>query len=115
MFPGNYELRTDWDPTHSWVWQVTACGVGCVYISAIPRPNGGAAPYYGSADLAEGQYRWDVDVHTGLVCFGHALPTHNTYTWDPASLTGSVSVAFDVGCSGEPAGSFTYSFALARL
>jgi hypothetical protein len=111
---GNYELQTAWDPTHSWIWFVTSCGGDCLYIDAIPRPNGGAAPYDGHAYLVNGRYVWAADVPNGLICPAIGLPTHNTYSWDPVTLAGSFVSTFDVGCFGAPGGSNTFDFRLSR-
>jgi hypothetical protein len=116
MLPGNYELQTARDPAHSWVWAVRPCySGGCVHASAIPRPSAFAAPYDGDAQLANGRYTLTVDVPDGLRCFGNTLPTHDTYSWDAATLAGSVDSTFAAGCGGGPAGTYTYTFALIRM
>jgi hypothetical protein len=119
MALGNYDFHTDWDPTHRWVWALRTCNVNgpanCLHVTAVPRPNGGAAPYQGDVQLDANQYTMIADAPTGLICSGSAVPTHNTYTWDPDTLAGSVTSTFDMGCAGAPGGTFTYAFTLTRL
>jgi hypothetical protein len=118
MLNVNYELQTPRDPGHSWLWAVRPCEpgypVGCVQVVAIPRPNGQAAPYNGVASLANGRYTMIIDVPDGVRCTVYFLPSHDTYTWDAVTLTGSVDSTFDAGCGGAPGGTNTYPFALVR-
>lgn len=115
MPAGNYEVVTPWDPTHSWVWSTACDSLGCPHVIAVPRPNGGAAPWSGGAHLANGKYTMQVDVPSGRVCVGYALPTHDTYTWDAVTLSGFVDSAFEADCGGAPAGSDRYPFTLVRM
>ena len=39
----------------------------------------------------------------------------NIYSWDAASLVGSLDSSFPAGCNGEPAGPYTYPFTLSRM
>nr|WP_231127979.1 hypothetical protein [Mycobacterium colombiense] len=118
---GNYDLHVEgrYD-FHTWLWAITACpGGGCVHVNAIARPVAKAFPYVGDARLVDGQYVLTVDVPDGLRCddiyYGPTVPTHDIYTWDPATLAGSLQSSFDAGCHGAPAGSYTYPFTLSRL
>jgi hypothetical protein len=114
MRVGNYELQTARDPFHSWVWFVSPCASsGCVYVTGIPRPNGGAAPFDGNAQLVNGRYTLTIDDPVGLSCLGYTIPVHDTYTWDAATLTGSVDSTFASDCGRQGPG--TYPFTLARL
>jgi hypothetical protein len=120
MPAGNYELHTPRDPGHSWVWAVRPCQTGqppadCVHVQAIPRPNGQATPFAGDASLANGRYTMIVDVPDGVRCTVYFLPSHDTYTWDAVTLTGSVDSTFDAGCGGAPGGTTTYPFTLVRF
>jgi hypothetical protein len=115
---GNYELQIARDfPGHSWLWAIRPCtqpADDCVRIQAIPRPNGQAAPYDGDAHLANGQYTFVVDVPDGVRCGVYFLPSHDTYTWDPVALTGSLVTTYQSSCGGGPGGTDTYPFALVR-
>jgi hypothetical protein len=112
---GNYALQTPRDPGHAWIWAIRPCGSpGCVHIQGIPQPNGQAAPYDGNAQLANGQYTMSVDVPDGVRCVVYFLPSHDTYSWDAATLTGSVVSNYDSSCGGGPGGTDTYPFTLVR-
>lgn len=119
MVLGNYDFNTDWDPAHHWVWSLRPCAAGgpvsCIHLGASPRPMRGAAPYGGEVQTDGNHYTLVADLPTGLVCFGGSLPTHNTYSWDSATLAGTVISAFEQGCGGGAGGTFTYAFSLARL
>jgi hypothetical protein len=120
MTLGNYDLqivgRYDF---HTWVWSVTSCSSGCVHVNAIARPVAKAFNYIGDAQLVNGRYTLTVDVPDGLRCddiyYGPTIPTHDVYTWDGATLAGSLESSFDAGCGGAPGGTRTYPFTLSRL
>jgi hypothetical protein len=118
---GNYEFqiqgRYDF---HTWVWAITPCASGgCVHVNATPRPVAKATAYDGDAQLTNGRYTLIVDDPYGLRCgdiyYGPAIPTHDTYSWDAATLAGSLDSSFATGCNGEPGGSYTYPFGLSRM
>lgn len=115
MAVGNYEFVAPWDPTHSWVWAIACDSVGCPHVIAAPRPTGGATPWAGTAQLVNGRYTMKANVPTGRICLGLGLPTHDTYSWDAATLTGSVDSTFDADCGGAPGGSSSYPFRLVRM
>ncbi len=115
MLPGNYQFVAQWDSTHSWVWSIACDSVGCPHVIAVPRPNGGALPWTGAAQLADGRYTMKAEVPTGRVCIGYGLATHDTYIWDAVTLTGSVDSTFDADCGGGPAGSYSYPFTLVLM
>ncbi|OBF13671.1 hypothetical protein [Mycobacterium sp. ACS4331] len=121
-FFANYQLvipdRYDF---HTWTWAVSHCipaAEGCVSISAIPMPVAKAFEYVGEARLVDGRYTMTVDVPDGLRCgnvyYGPVIPTRDVYSWDAATLQGTLTSAFDAGCDGAPAGAFTYPFSLVR-
>lgn len=120
MTLGNYDVqivgRYDF---HTWVWSITSCGDGCVHVFAIARPVAKAFAYTGDARLVDGRYTLTVDVPDGLRCdniyYGPTIPTHDVYTWDAATLAGSLESSFDAGCDGAPGGTQTYPFTLSRL
>ncbi|WP_242456344.1 hypothetical protein [Mycolicibacterium sp. P1-18] len=119
---GNYEMniigRYDF---HTWVWAVAACPIDdeCVFVLTIPRPVAKAFSSEQNALLRAGRYTMVVDDPFGLRCdnvyYGRTIPTRDTYSWDAITLTGTVTSAFPVGCSGEAAGSYTYPFVLVRM
>jgi hypothetical protein len=115
MQVGNYQFVAPFDSTHSWVWSIACDSVGCPHVIAVPRPNGGAWPWTGTARLADGRYAMKVEAPTGRVCIGYGLPTHDTYRWDAVTLAGSVDSRFDADCGGAPAGSYSYPFTLVRM
>jgi hypothetical protein len=118
MLIGNYEVETTRDPGHSWLWNVRPCQVeapDCVHVNAQPRPNGQAEPWNTDAHLANGRYTMVVDVPDGVRCTVYFLPSHDTYSWDTVSLTGSVDSTFDAGCGGAPGGTVSYPFSLVRF
>jgi hypothetical protein len=55
-----------------------------------------------------------VDVPDGVRCLVYFLPSHDTYTWDAVTLTGSVTSTFDSGCGGAPGGINNWPFGLVR-
>jgi hypothetical protein len=112
---GNYEFVAPWDPAHSWVWLVACDSVGCPHVIALPRPLGGAASWTGTAQLAEGRYTMTAEVPTGRICLGYSLPSHDTYMWDNATLSGSVESSYESDCGGGPAGTISYPFSLVRM
>ena len=106
---GNYEVQTPRDPGHSWLWDSPAVRARSPRglhprDQAQPRPNGQATPWYAVAHLANGRYTMIVDVPDGVRCTVYFLPSHDTYTWDAVTLTGSVDSTFDAGCGGAPGG-----------
>lgn len=114
---GNYEVQTPRDPGHSWIWEIRQCHAAappdCVHVSAVPRPNGQAAPYWGDAQLVDGRYTMTIDVPDGVRCVVYFKPSHDVYSWDPVTLTGSVVSSYEQGCAG-PGGTDTYPFTLVR-
>jgi hypothetical protein len=126
LWPGNYNMiipdRRDF---HTWVWVANPCppsisfSPDCVYVSANPAPIAKAYGFYGTAKLANGQYTMTVDVPDGLRCddiyYGPVIPTHDVYTWDAKTLSGTLQSSSDVGCDGAPGGTRSYPFWLTRL
>jgi hypothetical protein len=116
---GNYEVQSPRDPGHSWLWDIRPCEPGhpadCLQNQAQPRPNGQATPWYAVAHLANGRYTMIVDVPDGVRCTAYFLPSHDTYTWDAVTLTGSVDSTFDAGCGGAPGGTNSWPFTLVRF
>jgi hypothetical protein len=128
MSLGNYELqivgRYDF---HTGVWTVSGCYTpgsrlpvaGCVHVAAVARPIAKAFNYEGYAQLADDRYTLTVDVPDGLRCgdiyYGPTIPTHDTYSWDPTTLAGSLESSFATGCDGAPAGTYMYPFTLVRM
>ncbi len=115
VIPGRYDF-------HTWAWAVSHCipaAQGCANINAIPMPVAKAFEYVGDAYLVDGKYTLTVDVPDGLRCgniyYGPVIPTHDVYTWDAATLRGTLTSSFAVGCDGAPGGAFKYPFSLVRL
>lgn len=122
---GNYNANIDgrYD-FHAWIWSISSCdppvGVGqCANVSANPTPIAKAFQWYGQARQSGGAYTLTVDVPDGLRCgnvyYGPVLPTRDVYTWDAATLTGTLHSSFDAGCDGAPGGTASYPFSLVRL
>lgn len=128
---GNYDVLTDrWDNL-SYVFAVAfscgdpECGTyqeipGLVPVSDNRNVIGISRPpksqrFQGTAFYADGQYTLTVDVIDGVRCVGYNLPSHDVYTWDAATLNGSINSTFDADCYGGPGGSRTYGFNLQRL
>jgi hypothetical protein len=116
---GNYEVQSPRDPGHSWLWNIRPCEPGhpadCVQDQAQPRPNGQATPWYAVGHLANGTYTMNVDVPDGVRCTVYFLPSHDVYTWDAVTLTGSVTSTFDAGCGNAPGGTASWPFSLVRF
>jgi hypothetical protein len=127
---GNYELVTDRWNDHTWIWSIMhSCGApdcGTYYedpviapatdtmnVRAIPRPLKSQA-FQQSAFFANGRYTLTVDVPDGVRCIGYNLPSHDVYSWDVATLAGTIVSTYDAGCYGGPGGADTYAFALRR-
>jgi len=115
----NYEVESPRDPGHSWLWAIRPCEPthpeDCVHNQAIPRPNGQATPWDANGHLANGRYTMIVDVPDGVRCTVYFLPSHDTYTWDAVSLTGSVDSTYNAGCGGAPGGTSSWPFHLVRF
>ena len=115
------EGRYDFD---TWILTMASCnppdGVEeCAVVSAIPMPIAKAYAWYGQAQRMGGAYTMTVDVPDGLRCgdvySGPIIPTRDVYTWDAATLAGTLQSSFAVGCDNAPGGTFTYPFQLVRL
>jgi hypothetical protein len=124
MIAGNYELRISGrDDFHTWAWAVSDCGSGsgyeCRYVNAIPMPVAKAFPYTGAAHLIDGRYTLTVDVLDGLRCgniyYGPVIATRDTYSWDAATLQGTMDSSFSTGCDGAPGGTYSYPFTLVKM
>lgn len=122
-FFANYQLlipqRYDF---HTWTWAVSHCipaADDCRTISAIPMPVAKAFEYVGAAHREAGRYTMTVDVPDGLRCgnvyYGPTIATRDVYSWDAATLQGTLTSSFAAGCDGAPGGAFTYPFSLVRL
>jgi hypothetical protein len=117
---GNYNVaipsRYDF---HTWIWVISPCGSGCVLVSARAQPVAKAYAFTEQAHLADDRYTLLVDDALGLRCdnvyYGPTIPTHDVYTWDATTLTGSMQSSFDTACGGAPGGAFTYPFTLSRM
>jgi hypothetical protein len=128
---GNYDVLTDRWNDLSYVFAVAfTCGPPdcATYLEdpnvvtptdnrnvvAISRPPK-SQRFQNTAFYADGHYTLTVDVIDGVRCIGYNLPSHDVYTWDAATLNGTVNSTFDADCSGGPGGSRTYGFNLQRL
>jgi hypothetical protein len=109
---------------HTWVFTFSSCappdGVSeCAQVSANPMPIAKAFQWYATAHQANGIYTLVVDVPDGLRCddvyYGPVIPTHDVYTWDAVTLTGTLQSTFAEGCDNAPGGTLTYPFSLVRL
>ena len=93
------------------------------YLRLLPGVQHSAADrawaWYADAHLANGRWTLAVDVPEGLRCgnvyYGPVIPTHDVYSWDAVTLTGTLESTFDVGCDNAPGGTFVYPFSLVRL
>jgi hypothetical protein len=89
-----------------------------VEVSAVAQPIAPAFKYSADAPVADGRYIPTVDVPDGLRCgnvyHGTTVATHDVYTWDPATLAGTLNSAFAAGCDGKSA-MLAYPFTLARM
>lgn len=109
---------------HTWIFTFSSCnppdGISeCAQVSANPMPIAKAFQWYGTAHQANGTYTLAVDVPDGLRCgnvyYGPVIPTHDVYTWDAVTLTGTLQSSFAAGCDNAPGGTLTYPFRLVRL
>ena len=115
---GNYDVLTNRYERASWFWAIYPCQVAspdCLYISAAPRLK--FYDYYeGEAHLIDGRFVLTVNVYDGLQCLpGYAMPTRDTYSFDPNTMAGTIESNYDVGCFNGPPGSQFWTFALQRL
>ena len=115
---GNYDLLTNRYDRASWFWFISACipdkSPDCINVAARPRLKFYA--YYESRSyLVDGRYSFTVDVPDGLRCWGHNMPTRDTYSWDAVTLVGTIDSKFDVGCNNGPPGTQFWTFKLQRL
>lgn len=112
---GNYRLDTPRDPGHAWIWAIRPCTTpGCLQVSAIPQPNGQATPFDAHAQLVNGRYTMSVDSPDGVRCLVYFLPSHDVYSWDAVTLSGSVESSYQSGCGGAPGGTESYPIQLVR-
>jgi hypothetical protein len=109
---------------HTWIFSFTSCNPPdsvdrCANVSANPMPIAKAFQWYARAYQDAGVYTMVVDVPDGLRCgdvyYGPVLPTHDTYTWDATTLTGTLRSEFAAGCDNTPGGTLTYPLRLVRL
>jgi hypothetical protein len=117
---GNYNVAIpDRYDLHTWIWMISPCGEGCVLVGSVAQPVARAYPFNEQAHLADGRYTLVVDDPFGLRCdnvyYGPTIPTHDVYTWDAATLAGSMQSSFDAGCGGAPGGILTYPITLTRM
>ncbi|GAB3236716.1 hypothetical protein [Mycolicibacterium hippocampi] len=115
---GNYDLWTNRYTQASWFWFISTCtpdkNPDCIRVAARPRLKFYA--YYESRTyLVDGRYTFTVDVPDGLRCWGHNMPTRETYSWDATTLLGTIDSKFDVGCNNGPPGTQFWTFKLQRL
>ncbi len=68
-----------------------------------------------TAFYADGRYTLTVDVIDGVRCIGYNLPSHDVYTWDAVSLSGTILSTYAAGCYGAPGGTSTFTFSLIRM
>lgn len=115
---GNYEVPNDRWNDQSWVWNITPAGVGSssadVSVTAISRPKKSQS-FQGSAFYVNGRFTLTVDVPDGVRCIGYNLPSHDVYSWDAATLAGTIDSSYSASCYGGPGGNSTYTFALQRM
>lgn len=128
---GNYEVLTDRWNDHSFLWSVVhSCGApdcGTFFVDpilnpasdnlnviAVPRPLK-SQRFQETAFFADGHYTLTVDVIDGVRCIGYNLPSHDVYTWDAATLAGTINSTFDASCYGGPGGTNTFGFSLQRF
>jgi hypothetical protein len=129
---GNYDVLTDRWNDHSFVWSVAhSCNndpecatyfddpvlaphTDNLNVIAIPRPLK-SQRFQNTAFYADGRYTMTVDVIDGVRCLGFNLPSHDVYSWDAATLAGTIDSTYDAGCYGAPGGTSTYGFSLQRL
>jgi hypothetical protein len=83
-------------------------------VQGTPRPNGQATPWNADAHLVNGRYTMSVDIPDGVRCLVYFLPSHDTWSWDMATLQGSVDSTFNAGCGNAPGGTVSYPFTLVR-
>jgi hypothetical protein len=116
---GNYNVAIpDRYDFHTWIWMVSPCGDGCVLVGSRAQPVARAYPFNEQAHLSDGRYTLVIDDPYGLRCgnvyYGPTVATHDVYTWDAATLAGSLQSSFDAGCDGAP-GTLTYPITLTRM
>jgi hypothetical protein len=130
---GNYEVLNDRWNDHSWVWSVAhqcngvdpecatyfddpviAPHTDNLNVIAIPRPLK-SQRFQNTAFYADGRYTLTVDVPDGVRCIGYNLPSHDVYSWDAASLAGTIDSSYDASCYGGPGSTSTYTFSLQRF
>ena len=101
---GHY-LRIETDPqtgqSETDDWYATPCGDGCASLALTP-----GGPAISQARLVDGQWTLESAIHTlncpdGTVA-PNAVSAH--YTWDPATLAGTVQLTSNVPACGIPAG-----------
>ena len=104
------------DDGESATWMLTPCAdnaPGCVRVSETG--NSKRAPWSGDAHWSVGSLILFVQQPDAILCEdGPAAPGMNTYSWDGASMSGSVSILTNGAC-GKKAASLSIPFKLTRL
>lgn len=110
---GTYTLESE--DGESATWNLAPCaadGPGCVRVSETGNTN--RAPWSADAHLSVGSWIMFVPQPDAIRCEdGTAVPGVNTYSWDAAALTGSVSILSRGACGTKPA-SISIPFALTK-
>jgi hypothetical protein len=123
MYYGAYNVAIDGRfDFHTWIFSVSRCNdtaPECVSVITIPQPIAKAYEAYVNAYYADGKYTMTYDNPFGLRCgnvyYGPTIPTHDVYTWDAKTLTGSLVSSFASNCDGAPGGAYTYPVRLTRM
>lgn len=122
---GNYNMWIDgrYD-FHTWIWAIATCDNGktendCVLVLQLPQPNAKADRLRSEAFQIDGRYSTTVDNFYGLRCgdvyYGPTIPTRDVYSWDLATMSGTLESSFATDCNGGPAGTYVYPFTLVRM
>ncbi len=115
--PDRYDFHT-WIFANSPCWNTGVKPPDCIHVFGVAQPNAKAYNYQANAQLVDGRYSFAVDDPYGLRCgnvyYGPTSATHDVYSWDANTLTGTLVSTFDAGCDGAP-GTLTYPIWLSRM
>ena len=113
---GTYNLA--WNDGDQSTWVITStCDTAssCVAHVASDSSNG-LSTWNGEARLVNGLWGMAIDKPEGALCKdGSRAPTHNEYSWDASTLSGTLVVSSGAICGGGPQTADPYTFTMSKV
>ena len=86
----------------------------CQDEGCVAHVVGGKGNVQGDATLTGGRWTLSVTNPVGDICQDKAFPADQVYSWDPVTLTGTLTSQYGPSCDGIP-GVATTGFTLAKI